>query len=123
MNDVTVKRLDELDSYDGKGQFIYAGKSLGVSAWGMNVLKLPPSWQDYPTHDHAEDDHEEVYVVLSGHATLVTEGQSWQLKPDMIVRVGPRQKRKIVPGTDGVTLLALGGTPGKPYTPSRGSQA
>jgi hypothetical protein len=37
----------------------------------------------------------------------------------MLVRVGPDQKRKIVPGPQGVTLLALGGTPGKPYVPRR----
>ena len=35
------------------------------------------------------------------------------------VRVGPSQKRKFVPGPAGVTLLALGGTPGKAYEPRR----
>ena len=27
MDDVTVKRIEELESYEGKGQFCYAGKS------------------------------------------------------------------------------------------------
>ena len=39
MADVTVKRFEELESY--AGQFLYAGKGLGVTAWGMNVLRLP----------------------------------------------------------------------------------
>ena len=123
MDDVVVKRLEELESYQSQGQFIYAAKSLGVTAWGMNVLKLPPNWPDYPEHDHASDDQEEVYVVLRGDAALVAEGRSWQLEPGMIVRVAADRKRKIVPGADGVTLLALGGTPGKPYTPSWGRRA
>ena len=120
MADVTVKRLEELESYKGQGQFLYAGKSLGVTAWGMNVLKLPPDRQDYPEHDHGDDGHEEVYVVLQGHATLLADGARWQLEPGTMARVGPAQKRTIGPGADGVTLLALGGTPGKLYTPSWG---
>lgn len=123
MSKITVKRLEELESYQGQGQFLYAGKSLGVTAWGMNVLKLPPNWSDYPEHDHAEEGQEEVYVVLHGDATLRADGKSWQLGLGTIARVGPEQKRKIVPGPDGVTFLALGGTPGKPYTPSWGRRA
>jgi hypothetical protein len=37
----------------------------------------------------------------------------------MLARVGPIQKRKIIPGDEGVTLLALGGTPGKAYEPAQ----
>jgi mannose-6-phosphate isomerase-like protein (cupin superfamily) len=120
MDDVIVKRLEELESYQGQGQFLYAGKSLGVTAWGMNILNLPANWPDYPEHEHATDDHEEVYVLLRGHASLVADGRSWPLEPGMVVRVGPKRNRKILPGADGVTILALGGTPGKAYTPSWG---
>jgi len=128
MPDVTVKRLDEIDSYQGPagppGQFLYAGRSLGVTAWGMNVLKLPPGWTGYPEHDHARDGQEEVYVVLRGSARLEAGGKSWELESGMLVRVGAGQRRKIVPGGEGVTLLALGGTPGKAYEPpSRARQA
>jgi mannose-6-phosphate isomerase-like protein (cupin superfamily) len=117
--DVTFKRIDELDAYSGPGggdrQFIYAGKGLGVTAWGMNVLNLPADWADYPDHDHAKDGQEEVYVVLTGDATLHAGGQTWHLQPGTLVRVGPQQKRKIVPGGQGVTILALGATPGKAF--------
>jgi mannose-6-phosphate isomerase-like protein (cupin superfamily) len=117
MADVTVKRFEDLDSY--QGQFLYAGKGIGVTAWGMNVLKLPPNWGDYPDHDHAKDGQEEAYVVLSGSATLEAAGQSFRLEPGTLARVGPHEKRKIVPGSGGVTLLAIGGTPGKAYEPKR----
>ena len=43
MPDVTVKRYEDLESY--QGQFLYAGRGLGVTAWGMNVLRLPPDWK------------------------------------------------------------------------------
>lgn len=115
MADVTVKRLDELDSHGG--QFLYAGKGLGVTAWGMNVERLPPNWAEYPEHDHDKDGQEEVYVVLQGSATLHADGDSWQLEPGTLARVGSGQKRKLVPGDEGVTLLVIGGTPGKAYEP------
>jgi mannose-6-phosphate isomerase-like protein (cupin superfamily) len=117
MADVTVKTIDELDDY--AGQFLYAGKGLGVTAWGMNVERLPPGWADFPDHDHAENGQEEVYVVLEGDAVLHADGKTWPLECGTLARVGPNQKRKIVPGEKGVTLLALGGTPGKPYEPRK----
>ena len=121
--DVTFKRIDELDSYEGphapKGQFNYAAKSLGITAWGMNVLVLPANWDGYPDHDHASDGQEEAYVVIEGAATLRAGGREWRLGKGDLARVGPAQKRKIVPGPDGVTLLAIGGTPGKAYEPKR----
>jgi uncharacterized cupin superfamily protein len=117
MADVTIKRFDELESYKGEGRFRYAAKTLGVTAWGMNILHLPPDWSDYPDHDHAKDGQEEAYLVLDGSAKLQADGESFGLERGLIARVGPGQKRKIVPGPHGVTLLALGGTPGKAYAP------
>jgi len=115
MADVTVKRTEELDSY--QGQFLYAGRGLGVTSFGINVLRLPPGWPDYPEHNHAKDGQEAVYVILQGSARLTAGEGSWDLLPGMLVRVGAAQKRKIVPGPSGVAILALGGTPGKAYEP------
>lgn len=113
--DISVKRVEEMESYQGpgvpKGQFVYAGKALGVTGWAMNLLNLPPNWQDYPDHDHVKNGQEEVYVVLKGSASLQAGGSTWRLEPGVIARVGPAQKRKILPGNEGVTILALGGKP------------
>ncbi len=113
MSDVMFKRFEELDGYNEN--FKYAAKGLGVTAWGMNILKLPPNWPDYPEHDHVKDGQEEVYVVLEGSAKLLAGEESWELERGTLVRVGPSQKRKLIPGGSGATILALGGTPGKAY--------
>jgi mannose-6-phosphate isomerase-like protein (cupin superfamily) len=115
MADVTVKRIEDLEGHEGR--FLYAGKALGVRAWGMNVLKLEPNWSGYPEHDHAKDGQEEVYVVLEGEAVLEAGGDRWTLRPGSMARVGPAVKRKIVPGAAGATVLALGGVPGRPFVP------
>ena len=113
MADVTVKRFDELEGYHG--QFLYAGKGVGVTSFGLNLLRLPPDWPDYPEHDHAKDGQEEVYLVIEGSATLQAGGESWILTPGTLARVGAGQKRKLMPGAKGAVIIALGGIPGKPY--------
>lgn len=115
MSCTVIKRFDELDSHEGV--FLYAGKSLGVTAWGMNIERLPAGWDGYPEHDHSEDGQEEVFMVLEGDATLQVDGEDHALEPGVLARVGPEHKRKIVPGEEGVTLIAIGGTPGKAYEP------
>ena len=119
MADVTVKQFDELDSHEGKGRFCFAASSLGVTAWGMNLERFPPDYDGYPDHDHAEDGQEEVFVPLEGGATMTAGGETWELRPGTMARVGPSEKRKIVPGADGVTMLVIGGTPGAAYEPRR----
>jgi mannose-6-phosphate isomerase-like protein (cupin superfamily) len=82
----------------------------------MQVLTLPPDWQDYQNHNHDETafdpNQEEVYVPLAGSATLVAGDESFELVPGTMARVGPKQLRRILPGPDGIRLLALGGRPG-----------
>lgn len=122
MSDVKVTRIDEIEPYRGPHEragidFKALGKALGVSAWGMNVLELAPGATTYPEHDHEADRQEEVYLVLEGQATLRAGDEVWQLGPGMAVRVGPGVRRAWHPGEGGVTLLALGATPGKAYEP------
>ena len=113
--DVTVAAIDEMEPIHG-GLARRARATLGVSSWGMQVLTLPPHWDGYPDHNHdatAFDPHqEEVYVPLSGSATLVAGDQRFELVPGMMARVGPQQLRRILPGPEGVRLIALGGRPG-----------
>ena len=124
MPDVNVMQIEQFEDLPAPGVpaglFRLAGKTLGVEGWGMNVLTLPPGWDRYPEHDHAEDGHEEVYVVLHGTATLHVGDHRFELAKGTFTRVGPNECRKITPGPEGGTLLALGGVPGKAYQPSWG---
>lgn len=112
MADVSVKHIDELESAGGTGRFLFARKGLGVTSFGMNVERFPAGYADYPDHDHTKDGQEEVYFVVEGAVTLHAGDEAFELTPGTFARVGPEQKRKLVPGAEGVTLLALGGQPG-----------
>jgi len=124
MSDVSIKRIEDIPFFTGPKavpgiKFRSAGRELGVTAWGMNVIDIDPLVSKYPEHDHTKDGQEEVYVVLRGSATLKAAGQTVQLTPGALVRVGPAEKRHFTAGPDGLTLLALGATPGKAYEPRR----
>ena len=120
---VHVLHLSEIAAYDGAHaipgiRFRAARQALGVTAWGMNVLELDPGNDGHPEHDHAADGQEEVYVVLSGSATLQTPQGSHDLRTGDLCRVAPELRRKLVAGEHGAVLLALGGTPGTAFTPT-----
>jgi len=124
MSDVTLKRIEDIEPYRGPRAIPGiamrpAARALGVTAWGMNVIELEPDVSGYPEHDHAKDGQEEVYVVLRGSATLHAGGEAFALEPGILARVGPAQRRKIVPGAQGALVLAIGSTPGKAYEPRR----
>ena len=119
MADVTMKAIDEMEPIYG-GLARRARAELGVTAGGMQVFTLPPDWDGYPDHDHGSDaldpNQEEVYIPLSGAATLVADGSAFELRPGTMVRVGPEQRRSILPGPEGIRFIAIGGAPGA-FTP------
>ena len=114
MPDYTVKRVDEMEASFG-GAFKKVRAELGVTAFGVQILEFPPDVTQYPEHDHAESGQEEVFGVLRGTGRIVVGDEEVALEPDVFVRVGPNERRKIYSDSEGLRLIALGGTPGRPY--------
>ncbi|HUP18540.1 MAG TPA: cupin domain-containing protein [Gemmatimonadota bacterium] len=122
MSEVEIKGIDEVEAYHGPHEregigFKPVGGALGVTAWGMNVLEMAPGASTYPEHDHSEDGQEEVYFVLAGDATLKCGDDERRVGTGSFVRVPPQTTRSWRPGERGVTLIAIGATPGKAYEP------
>ncbi|HXP99736.1 MAG TPA: cupin domain-containing protein [Solirubrobacteraceae bacterium] len=114
MSDYTAKKIKDMEAAFGGG-FVKARAELGVTSFGMQVIQMPPGYEDYPLHDHAESGQEEVFLALHGSGWIDIEGERVDLEPDMLVRVGPEPKRKVFAGPEGLRMLALGGTPGAQY--------
>jgi uncharacterized cupin superfamily protein len=132
MADVTRKRIDEIDAISGYFEgitFRRAAADLGVTAFGMSIIELEPGADEYPEHDHSEEGlggqmfakrpgqlgQEEVYIALRGSGTLILDGEEHELDPEHVFRIGPTVRRKLIPGPEGIRLLAIGGVPGSPY--------
>jgi mannose-6-phosphate isomerase-like protein (cupin superfamily) len=114
VSDYTAKRIGEMEAAYGGG-FVKARAELGVTSFGIQVIRLPPNSSDYPEHDHVADGQEEVFLALQGSGSIEIDGERIELAPDLLVRVGVAARRKVYSGPEGLSLLALGAAPGEVY--------
>lgn len=110
-------------------------QALGVTAFGINALVLPPG---YETGIHYHDDQEETYFVHAGRIEFrLGDGETFLLAPGGVVRVDPSTHRgmKNVGESDAVVVIAggkdgyvgrdgqaVGGDPGAGGPPGAGRQ-
>jgi mannose-6-phosphate isomerase-like protein (cupin superfamily) len=130
--DVTHIKVEEMDSISGFFEgitFHKAAAGLGVGSFGVSIIDMAAGADEYPEHDHSEEGiggkmfaerpqqlgQEEVYFALRGSGMVEADGESYPIDADHVVRVGPAVKRKVVPGPEGIRLLAIGGRPGQAY--------
>jgi mannose-6-phosphate isomerase-like protein (cupin superfamily) len=114
MSDYTAKHVKDMEAAFGGG-FVKARAELGVTSFGMQVIRMPADYNDYPEHDHEHDGQEEVYLALKGSGWIEIDGERVDLAPDTFVRVAGGVKRKVHSGPEGLQMLVLGGCPGKAY--------
>ncbi len=109
--------IDDLpDMWDGFMRMVRPG--LGISAFGANVMNLPP---DYSTraHDESASGQEELYVGLSGAGWIVLDesGERLPVDAEHLAAVGPGTSRTLASGPEGLRVLIVGSTPGRGYEP------
>jgi quercetin dioxygenase-like cupin family protein len=115
MGDYTAKHVKDMQAGFGGG-FVKVRAELGVTSFGMQVIRMPPNaGEQYPEHDHASDGQEEVYTALTGSGSIDIEGDSVALEPGVFVRVAAGTMRKVQAGGDGLEMLVIGACPGKSY--------
>jgi quercetin dioxygenase-like cupin family protein len=109
-------RLDDIDGIPVFGTLVWkpVRKTLGVTAFGINAYRAE-SAGDEVVEEHTEEQlgHEEVYVVVSGHATFTVDGEEVDAPAGTLVYLDDvAQKRHAVAKEAGTTVLAVGGVPG-----------
>jgi mannose-6-phosphate isomerase-like protein (cupin superfamily) len=107
--------IEELPTlWDGFAKLVRPG--LGISAFGANIMDLPP---DYSTksHDESESGQQELYVALRGSGSVDIDGESLTLDADHLVRVDAGTPRVLSSGAHGMRVLCIGGVPGGVYEP------
>jgi uncharacterized cupin superfamily protein len=116
MSNVTLKKIEDIEYQPvqpaNEGCRVrHAGKALGVTGLGMSILEMESGCATAAEQPHLSHGREEVYVILRGSATLETSAGALLLGTGALVRVGSGERRRFLPGPDGVTLLALGAAP------------
>jgi uncharacterized cupin superfamily protein len=85
----TVAALDDLG--DGPG-FRKVRSALGVTAFGVNAVVLPPG---YTSRGHYHERQQELYLVLEGEIEIDLDGAKQTLGPGGLARVDPAVRRSL----------------------------
>lgn len=122
---VTVVRLEDVDGYaeEGRPRWHMVRSTLGISAFGVNAWRATaPGQQVISDHDELGDGaggHEELYLVVSGHATFTVGDETVDAPAGTIVFVrDPAMKRAAVADEADTAVLVVGGKAGEAFTVS-----
>jgi quercetin dioxygenase-like cupin family protein len=99
------------DLGDGPG-FRKIRKQLGVTAFGVNAIVLPPS---YATGSHYHEEQEELYFVHSGQVEFeFGDGSTQQLGPGGLAWVDAPTQRKVrnLSDSEDAVYVVIGGKDG-----------
>jgi uncharacterized cupin superfamily protein len=108
----TIKRIDEFEEMEGSGAATWrlARKTLGAESFGFNVVDIEAGGQ-IPAHDHIEENQEEVFIILDGQATIVTDGDEHEAPSGTFCRLAPEVNRTIRNESGGPVRALLIGVP------------
>jgi len=111
-----IASLTGIEPVKGPGtlQWTPLRKHLGITAFGINAYTATEAGQDV-VEEHNEErlGHEEVYLVVSGRATFVLDGDEVEVPAGSLVFLrDPKVKRYARAEEPGTTVLAVGGKPG-----------
>jgi quercetin dioxygenase-like cupin family protein len=118
-----VTSFDELESFPvGKQGLRWhpIRSRLGIRPFGMNSYTAT-AVGDEVVEDHNEETygHEEVYIVVSGHAKFALNGDEVDAPAGTIVHLpDPSVRRHAVALEPETRVLAVGGKPGEAFQPS-----
>jgi hypothetical protein len=109
-------RLDEVEGLPVFGTLVWkpVRRPLGITAFGVNAYTAANAG-DEVVEEHTEEQlgHEEIYVVVRGHATFTVDGEEVDAPWGTVVYLDdPKQRRHAVAKEAGTTVLAVGGKPG-----------
>ena len=81
---------------------------LGITAFGANAYTgAAPG--DLVIEDHDEDEHEELYIVLSGRASFAVDGEAIDAPAGTLVLVTPPSRRVAHAAEPDTTVVVVGG--------------
>jgi uncharacterized cupin superfamily protein len=104
---ITIVHRDELERI---GNWSLVRRSLGVSSFGINIVDIPPG-EGIPEHDETARDQEELFLVLSGSAVLVIDGERYPAPAGTVARLDPEPSRTVINEGDEVASVLIVSAP------------
>ncbi|WP_138005575.1 cupin domain-containing protein [Halalkalirubrum salinum] len=61
---------------------------------GVTIARCEPEWRNR-LHDHADSDHEEIYILMEGRATVIVDDEPVEMESGDAIRIPPASTRQI----------------------------
>ena len=104
---LTIVHRDELER---TGSWSLVRRSLGIQAFGCNLVEIEPG-ATIPEHDETDRDQEEMFMVLSGTATLIVDGVEHPAPAGTFVRLDPEPLRTVRNDGDDIASVLIVSAP------------
>jgi quercetin dioxygenase-like cupin family protein len=99
--------LGHIDAMGDEYGFRKIRRAVGVTAFGINAIKMPPGFE---TGAHFHDEQEETYFVHTGTIEMeFGDGSKHVLGPGAVARVDPPTVRRIRNVGDGDAVYVIAG--------------
>jgi hypothetical protein len=114
-----MQEVEPIAVVDGELQWRPLRRTLGIEAFGINAYTANAG--DLVVEEHDETGagaghHEELYVVVTGHATFTVDGEEIDAPVGTCVFLDdPKERRAARATEDGTTVLAIGGERGAAF--------
>ena len=119
---VHIDDVPELD--DGREPMRPVRHHLGITGFGVTAWtarnagdRIINEHREAEAGEEESERDEELYFVVEGRAVFELDGERQDAPAGTLVFVRPRVNRTAFAEEPGTTILAVGGTPGKPYDP------
>jgi uncharacterized cupin superfamily protein len=110
VTDGTGFTLGHRDGFERDGKWLLARRSLGLRSFGLNMVELAPG-ESLTEHRETERDQEEVFIVISGEAVFVVDGNEHAAPAGSFLRVDPEPLRNVVNRSDEHATLLMASAP------------
>jgi uncharacterized cupin superfamily protein len=98
------------DECEKTGNWRLVRRTLGMQAFGINLVDILPGEQ-LPEHDETDRDQEEVFYVVSGKPTLMVDGEEHPVTVGTFARLDPEHVRTVRNDSDEPASVLIASAP------------
>jgi tetratricopeptide (TPR) repeat protein len=118
-----IARIEDLERYPIEGQdgltWRPVRRYFDIKAFGVNAYTADEAGQRVvEEHREAENGHEELYVVVSGRARFMVDGEEHDAPAGTLVHCPPGTLRGAIAEEGATTVIGIGAQPGEVFSPS-----
>ena len=91
---MSYEKVNYTDVEPVSGAMHFLREPLKSRSVGVTIVRCDPGWRSQK-HDHTGDDHEEIYVLMRGEATIRIDEEDVPMESGDVLWIPPESTRQI----------------------------